>query len=885
MATVKTRFQQKRDIEANWKKAKNFVPLDGELIIYETDPAHSTPRFKVGDGVTKINDLAFFDAKNIVVFGENSSGSGWGESILSKTYTIGSLTVGPLDNLEGLEAQAANAGATTLTLQVKNQGLTLASVLYELLGQLIDNGFNGGVIEIGGQFVPTIGLERTTEGSGLSKKYFVTVTIDPNFSIEAIAAGTHPDNIYIGVAYGNRASAFGDKPLALGENSFVAGNLSRTTIGGDAAFAAGYLTSAEGVGAFAAGSSTVASGFASFAEGNSTVASGESAHAQNNGTVASGKWSTASGNVSRAIGDASFATGSDTEASGSNSYAGGYRTKASGYCSTAEGELTEASGSYSHAEGRLTIAKKDSCHAEGAGTKALWLCAHAEGFETTAESFCTHAEGCHTSARGKASHSEGDSTVASGNSAHAEGVSTEASGESAHAEGWHSVASGECSHAEGRDTIASNRFSHAGGQDSEASGEYSFAHGWGAKATDSCSVSFGALTQTPTGNDTLGAFVCGCENDTDSGALFSVGMGSHKDAIDVFGDGTSTLPQATIDAISARGDKAIPTIEWVNNKLNTSGGGLGVKTEESADTAQPYIDKIGLYAAVKDGEEDKQILLRAKQTSDSWTVPIRGTDGDIEVGLDDGKLYTGPATPKEYVDKKTENLLGKASFDETLKTDLYWDNMYFYGRANNGGLDRQGRFLAAQSANPNTVAVRGTAGNIKAVLWDGIVGSCSGDVAPKEYVDKKCQAETEKVTTLIKNVDTAKKITVHQLIENSTLELKPNALYAFLKSGKSNTVSIGLQNKSTEEFTIFNAGTDDEVKMKFGIVIIPENTLGDSDAYPPSYYGVAAIDTTTLGVTTVSSKKFTVKKSDLKTNTILAKTSGDGQFLVWEVSF
>lgn len=233
----------------------------------------------MGNGVTKVNDLAFFDAKNIVTFGENSSGSGWGESVLSKTYKIGALTVGPLDNLEGLEAQAANADAKEFTFQVKNQGLILASKLYDLLGQLIDNGFNGGIIEIDGQFIPTTGLTRYSEGSVLSRKYFVTVTVDPNFSIEAIAEGTHPDNIYIGVAYGDRAAAFGDKPLALGENSFVAGNLSRTTIGGNAAFATGYLTSAEAVGAFAAGISTVASGSASHAEGYNTIASGEASHA------------------------------------------------------------------------------------------------------------------------------------------------------------------------------------------------------------------------------------------------------------------------------------------------------------------------------------------------------------------------------------------------------------------------------------------------------------------------------------------------------------------------------------------------------------------------------------------------------------------------------
>ena len=53
------RLVQKHDTEEHWNLAKNFVPLDGELIIYEADATHSCPRFKVGDGVTKVGLLPF----------------------------------------------------------------------------------------------------------------------------------------------------------------------------------------------------------------------------------------------------------------------------------------------------------------------------------------------------------------------------------------------------------------------------------------------------------------------------------------------------------------------------------------------------------------------------------------------------------------------------------------------------------------------------------------------------------------------------------------------------------------------------------------------------------------------------------------------------------
>ena len=53
------RFCPKGDIEANWNKAVGFVPLDKEIIIYKKDDTHPAARFKVGDGVTAVQDLPF----------------------------------------------------------------------------------------------------------------------------------------------------------------------------------------------------------------------------------------------------------------------------------------------------------------------------------------------------------------------------------------------------------------------------------------------------------------------------------------------------------------------------------------------------------------------------------------------------------------------------------------------------------------------------------------------------------------------------------------------------------------------------------------------------------------------------------------------------------
>lgn len=56
---MNTRIQHKHDIEANWNKAVNFIPLLGEFILYDPDETYNYTRFKVGDGIKVVKDLPF----------------------------------------------------------------------------------------------------------------------------------------------------------------------------------------------------------------------------------------------------------------------------------------------------------------------------------------------------------------------------------------------------------------------------------------------------------------------------------------------------------------------------------------------------------------------------------------------------------------------------------------------------------------------------------------------------------------------------------------------------------------------------------------------------------------------------------------------------------
>ena len=54
--TFQGRIVQKHDTEANWGKATNFIPLKGEIIVYD-----DLNKIKIGDGVTKVGALTFIN--------------------------------------------------------------------------------------------------------------------------------------------------------------------------------------------------------------------------------------------------------------------------------------------------------------------------------------------------------------------------------------------------------------------------------------------------------------------------------------------------------------------------------------------------------------------------------------------------------------------------------------------------------------------------------------------------------------------------------------------------------------------------------------------------------------------------------------------------------
>lgn len=54
-----SRIIHKHDIEENWNKAINFIPKQGEIIVYDIDENYDYERIKIGDGENNVNNLPF----------------------------------------------------------------------------------------------------------------------------------------------------------------------------------------------------------------------------------------------------------------------------------------------------------------------------------------------------------------------------------------------------------------------------------------------------------------------------------------------------------------------------------------------------------------------------------------------------------------------------------------------------------------------------------------------------------------------------------------------------------------------------------------------------------------------------------------------------------
>ena len=420
---IVSRIVHKHDTAANWENAKNFIPMKGEIIVYDIDITHEHERFKIGDGVTLVNDLPFqvdisdfedYKVKQAVVvdpiangdalaFIDSISQDEMGVITVTKKNVRKASTVGTADQLASLTVTLT--GDVTGTQTIKNgNSVSIATDLSET-----------GVIA--GAY--------GTDGKTLNHGDTFTV---PNFSVDAEG----------------RLTSAANKTFTLPAPVDISGKMDKTNPTGTGSFSLNRNVNSEiGDYSFAEGYNTIASGKYSHAEGQNTVAFSDYSHAEGRGNITSV---------------------TITGAANANRY-----TLASADSSLLVGQVIFYQNKYA-----IITAYDSSVPSITVNTtlsdKAL-NSVSATLYKFAASGSTSHAEGWNTVASGSYSHTEGSSTAASGNSSHAECYHTTASGQFSHAEGCYTTASGDSSHAEGNHTTASGKFSHAGGYFTIADGE------------------------------------------------------------------------------------------------------------------------------------------------------------------------------------------------------------------------------------------------------------------------------------------------------------------------------------------------------------------------------------------------------------------------------
>lgn len=106
---LNSRVLLKNDLATEWAKVPDFIPFEGEIIIYNYDNG-AAPKFKIGNGSTKISVLPFFNNLEELNYALSNTPGGAAISAERLTTDAGSATQ-PIYFLNGIPV------ATTHTLE------------------------------------------------------------------------------------------------------------------------------------------------------------------------------------------------------------------------------------------------------------------------------------------------------------------------------------------------------------------------------------------------------------------------------------------------------------------------------------------------------------------------------------------------------------------------------------------------------------------------------------------------------------------------------------------------------------------------------------------------------------------------------------------------
>ena len=140
---LNVRIVNKHDTEENWNQATNFIPKQGEVIVYDIDKNYAYERFKLGDGVTLVSSLPFTNTASVPFI------------IGTQTATTGSWTGVTSEILSLVDGQTIRywlpyngSGNATLTLTLSDGTSTGAIACYKSGTSRLTTHFSAGNIII-----------------------------------------------------------------------------------------------------------------------------------------------------------------------------------------------------------------------------------------------------------------------------------------------------------------------------------------------------------------------------------------------------------------------------------------------------------------------------------------------------------------------------------------------------------------------------------------------------------------------------------------------------------------------------------------------------------------------------------------------------------------
>lgn len=267
---LNTRIIQKNDLAEKWSEASGFIPLNGEIIIYNTDENRDYPRIKIGDGISVADALPFIDKEALLKIPQDLTLEEIrqvrknlrliGEDVAGKTFTINGESIVASENAEIFGDYATNI-ATGQWSVAEGSGTIAKGRASHAEGAMTQALMDGSHTE--GYQTKATGYWSHAEGE------MTTVS----------SYASHAEGSYCTLPDGTKRYG-----TASGYASHVEGGGCHTT--GSCAHAEGLATTASGAQSHVEGRYTIAAGGAQHVEGIANIedTEGKYIHIAGNGT-------------------------------------------------------------------------------------------------------------------------------------------------------------------------------------------------------------------------------------------------------------------------------------------------------------------------------------------------------------------------------------------------------------------------------------------------------------------------------------------------------------------------------------------------------------------------------------------------------------------------